>query len=218
MIPLHDDNPTRTFSFCTILMILTNGSVFCYQWTLHTSHQEAAFLWQFAMIPHQILGSASLGEYKTLITSMFLHAGLLHLLGNMLYLWIFGNNIEDTLGHFRFLVFYLLCGLAAAGAHLLSNPQSTIPTVGASGAISGILGAYLILHPQARVLTLVPLGFFTRLIYLPAWFFLIVWFGMQLLSGWVNVGSKQVGGVAWWAHIGGFIAGIVLAPLLKLRK
>ena len=149
-------------------------------------------------------------------TSMFLHGGWLHLIGNMLYLWIFGNNIEDAMGHVRYLIFYLVCGVAASFSHILSDAQSVIPSIGASGAISGVLGAYLLLYPRAKVLVLVPLGFFTQLMHIPASIVLGLWFLLQLLSSAMSGG--QGGGVAWWAHIGGFVAGVLLVALFKKRK
>jgi membrane associated rhomboid family serine protease len=147
-----------------------------------------------------------------LLTSMFLHGGWLHFLGNMLYLWVFGDNIEDRIGHFGFLGFYLTCGLAAAFLHIFTNTASIVPTVGASGAIAGVLGAYLVLFPGARVLTLVPIFFFFQLIELPALVFLGFWFVMQFFSGAMSLaaGEQQMGGTAWWAHIGGFVTGIGL--------
>jgi membrane associated rhomboid family serine protease len=155
----------------------------------------------------------------TLLTSMFIHGGFLHLLGNMLYLWIFGNNIEDLLGPIRFVLFYVVCGLAAAATHILSNPGSVIPTVGASGAVAGVLGAYLIAHPRARVMTLVFLGFFIRVMLLPASLLLVFWFLIQLFSGVASISTGVHGsGVAWFAHIGGFIAGVLLVKLMARNR
>ena len=151
----------------------------------------------------------------TLFTSMFLHGGFMHLAGNMLYLWIFGNNVEDSMGHVRFVIFYLLCGVAAALAQAWPNPDSTIPMIGASGAISGVLGAYLLLFPRARVLVLIPLGAFSRIVYVPAMFVLGFWFVLQLINTALSEGGQ--GGVAFGAHIGGFVAGMVLIPLFKHR-
>jgi membrane associated rhomboid family serine protease len=145
---------------------------------------------------------------------MFLHGGWMHLIGNMLYLWIFGNNVEDVMGHVRFVYFYVLCGILAALSHALIDPSSTIPMVGASGAISGILGAYLLLFPRAQVLVLIPLGIFTRIMYVPAGFVLGMWFVLQLLSGGLSLG-RQGGGVAFFAHVGGFVAGLALIGLFK---
>ncbi|TDA35393.1 MAG: rhomboid family intramembrane serine protease, partial [Hadesarchaea archaeon] len=150
-------------------------------------------------------------ELHTLFTSMFLHGGFLHIGGNMLYLWIFGDNIEDTFGRKRFLVFYFLCGLAASFSHLLSNPSSTIPAIGASGAISGVLGAYLVLYPRARVLTAVMYFYFIRVIKIPAFFFLGFWFILQVLSASLFLLAGAPSEVAYWAHIGGFLAGVIMA-------
>jgi membrane associated rhomboid family serine protease len=151
---------------------------------------------------------------------MFLHGGWLHLGGNMLYLWIFGDNVEDRLGHVRFLLFYLACGLAAALAQIYVNPTSTIPMVGASGAVAGVLGAYLVLLPQAQVLALIPIIFFFQLVELPAFLFLLFWFLMQFLNGAASIATTQAttGGVAWWAHIGGFVSGMALGFLLPKHK
>jgi membrane associated rhomboid family serine protease len=156
----------------------------------------------------------------TLLTSLFLHGGWLHVGGNMLYLWIFGDNVEDRLGRIRFLVFYLLCGVAASGVHILANPHSTVPTIGASGAIAGVLGAYLLLYPGARVLTLIPLGFYLQVVQLPAFFFLGFWFLIQFISGAASLAARGggAGGIAWWAHIGGFAAGIILQFVFRKRQ
>jgi membrane associated rhomboid family serine protease len=219
MIPLRDDNPTRTTPFVTIGLIAANILVFLYQLSL-PPREAKIFVYQFAAIPAVIFGNehlppgiAAIPPTLTLLTSMFLHGGLMHLGGNMLYLWIFGNNIEDAMGHTRFVVFYLLCGLLASLAHAFSNLGSEIPSLGASGAISGVLGAYLLLYPRAQVLMLIPLGFFMRLMYIPAAFALGIWFVLQVISG--TFSGTQGGGVAWWAHIGGFLAGMALIGLFK---
>jgi membrane associated rhomboid family serine protease len=159
-------------------------------------------------------------RFVPLFTSMFLHGGWLHIGGNMLYLWIFGDNIEDRLGHFTFLLFYVACGLAAALAQIYINPTSKIPMVGASGAVAGVLGGYLVLFPHARVLALIPILFFFQIVEVPALVFLLFWFLMQFLSGAIAVTAalSEGGGVAWWAHIGGFVSGIALAFLLPKRK
>jgi membrane associated rhomboid family serine protease len=180
-----------------------------------------SFVMAAAFVPARYTsGGLSLGELGpglgSALVSMFLHGGWGHLLGNMLFLWIFGDNVEDRLGHVRYLIFYLLSGYAATFAHLWAGPGSTVPAIGASGAISGVLGAYLFLHPKARVQTLLILGFFIRLIYVPAWVFLPLWFLIQLFSGAASLGARaaETGGVAWFAHIGGFIAGPLLLLLL----
>ena len=169
------------------------------------------------MVPASLLQAhiSGTGGYFTPLSSMFLHGGWMHLLGNMLYLWIFGNNIEDCMGHLRFIVFYIVVGLTAAGTHLTLNPTSTIPTIGASGAVSGILGAYLVLCPQARIQTLIILGWFFRIVYLPAWVLLIFWIGLQFLNQALEPGDAMTGGVAYAAHIGGFLAGFALILLFR---
>jgi membrane associated rhomboid family serine protease len=217
LIPLRDINPTNRFAIVTFTLIVLNIVVFIYELTLGAMGGKE-FLVSFALIPkHLFYPETSLGGIipatATLITSMFLHGGLLHISGNMLYLWIFGNNVEDDTGRVRFLVFYLLCGLIAATAHAFMNRSSLTPMIGASGAISGVLGAYVLLYPRARVVTLVMLGFYIRTIEIPAMIVLGFWFVMQFLSALLSGGSA--GGVAWYAHIAGFIAGMLLIGLFK---
>lgn len=216
MIPLRDDNPTRSFPAVTVGLIAINVLVFLREVTLSPPALDA-FFEAYAMVPDQFLHASSGATYRTLLTSMFLHGGWMHLIGNMLYLWIFGNNVEDAMGRVRYVIFYLVCGAAAAGAHLISDPRSDIPMVGASGAISGVLGAYLLLYPHARVLTLVPLGFYSRMIHLPSWTLLVFWFVIQIFSGWASGGAQEAG-VAWWAHVGGFVAGFALIGIFKRRE
>ena len=218
MIPLHDDNPTELAPFVTVAFIVACVLVFLYQASL-PPHPSETFVFQYGAIPALVFGRADLPDtmavavptYMTLITSMFLHGGWMHLLGNMLYLWIFGNNIEDVMGHARFVVFYTTCGIVAALSHALTDPSSTIPMIGASGAISGVLGAYVLLFPRAHVLVLMPGIGMTRV---AAGFVLGMWFVMQLLSGGMSLGGKG-GGVAFFAHIGGFLAGMALIGLFK---
>jgi len=218
LLPLKDENPTSSFPLVTIGLILTNVFVFFHQITLDFA-QSQHFIFQWGAIPYQITHGVVVRVVPlipiplTLFSSMFLHGGFLHILGNMLYLWIFGNNIEDTLGHFRFFLFYLVCGLLAGLAQIFSDPQSTLPMVGASGAIAGILGGYLLLFPGARVLTLVFIFIFIRIIRLPALIILGFWFFVQLLG----VGGAREGGVAWFAHIGGFITGLILVKVFQPR-
>ena len=221
MIPLRDVGMGRvTPPVVNVLLIAANVLMFLFELSL--GGRLDAFVMSAAFVPARYTGGGSLlGELapglSAALVSMFLHGGWGHLLGNMLFLWIFGDNVEDRLGHVRYLVFYLLSGFAATFAHLWASPGSTVPAVGASGAISGVLGAYLFLHPQARIQTLLILGFFIRLIYVPAWVFLPLWFLMQLLSGAASLGARttaETGGVAWFAHIGGFIAGPLLLFLL----
>jgi membrane associated rhomboid family serine protease len=214
MIPLRDTNRSRTIPFITILFIVLNGVVFLFELSLGRQLTKLFFI--FGVVPSHYFSSqywertGLLVGLLPLLTSMFLHGGWLHFLGNMLYLWIFGDNVEDRLGHWRFIVFYLVCGLAAALLHIITNPSSKLPTVGASGAIAGVLGAYLVLYPGSRVLTLVPILFFFQLIELPALLFLGFWFVMQFFSGAMSLtAGGDVGGTAWWAHIGGFCAGIL---------
>ena len=190
-------------------------------WQLSLGRGQEAAVYALGVIPAVLFDEARLvselewvAPALTPITSMFLHGGILHLAGNMLYLWIFGNNIEDAMGHARFIVFYLLCGVAAVFAQALPDTSSTIPMIGASGAISGVLGAYLLLYPHARVLVLIPLGFFLHTMRLKAGIVLGIWFAMQVIS---SLASGDGPGVAWNAHIGGFVAGIVLLPIFKRR-
>jgi len=217
MIPLHDDNPTERPPVVTIAFIATCILVFFYQASLPPQPGEA-LVFQYGAIPALIFGRADLPEgfvsippYATLLTSMFLHGGWMHLIGNMLYLWVFGNNIEDVMGHAKYIVFYLACGILAAMSHALTDTSSAVPMVGASGAISGVLGAYGLLFPRAHVLVLIPGLGMTRV---AAGIVLGMWFVMQLLSGGMSIGS-QGGGVAFFAHIGGFIAGMALIGLFK---
>lgn len=222
MIPLRDENPTRTFPFVTILIIAANAVIFLYQVSLGPHLEQ--FIAAFAAVPSAVThfqnpeSPSALPPFLTLITSMFLHGGFLHVAGNMLFLWIFGNNIEDTVGHGRFIIFYLLCGLAAGFLQVAMTPHSTIPLVGASGAISGVMGAYVVLFPRAKILTLIFLGFFIRVIRVPAYFFLFFWFAIQLMSAFFAAGSPDQGGVAFFAHIGGFVAGIGLVKLFEQKK
>jgi rhomboid family protein len=221
LIPLRDDNPTRSTPVVSYGIIGACVLVYLWQATLGPSAGQAA-VYALGLVPAVLLQGASLPPEIALIpptatvfTSMFLHGGWLHLIGNMLYLWIFADNIEDSMGHGRFIVFYLLCGIAAALAQALPAPGSEIPMVGASGAISGVLGAYLILHPRAHVLVLVPLGVFSQITRLPAVLVLGLWFLLQLIS---EIGAPEGAGVAFRAHIGGFMAGMALIPFFKYRR
>ena len=225
MIPLKDLNQRRTFPIVTVSLIAVNVAVFLYQITL-PPQAMTEFVMAYAMVPAKLdqalAGPAGVPLQAALLpflTSMFLHGGWLHIIGNMWFLWIFGDNIEDQLGHFQYLVFYLLCGFAAALAHIVLNAGSNLPTVGASGAISGVMGAYLLLFPRAKVLTLVVLIVFFTFWWLPAWVFLLYWFALQILSGAQTVGhvGQETGGVAVWAHVGGFVAGLILIKVLPQR-
>jgi len=218
MIPLHDDNPTATLPLLTVVLIV--ACVLVFFWQLSLGPQQARIVYALGVIPAVLFGHLQLPEAIALVTpsatvfsSMFLHGGWMHLIGNMLYLWVFGNNIEDAMGHVRFIVFYLLCGMAAVFAQALPDPQSQIPMIGASGAISGVLGAYLLLYPHARVLVAIPFGFYLHTMQIKASWVLGFWFVMQLISSVANAG--QQGGVAFGAHIGGFVAGMLLLPLFK---
>ncbi len=222
MIPLRDDNPTTIRPIVTVGLIALNVLVFLYQISLGP-RTGGLFVYQYGAIPAVIFGSQALPSELVAIpasfsifTSIFLHGGFMHLIGNMLYLWIFGNNIEDSMNHGRFIVFYLITGVIASMTHFLMDVTSEIPTIGASGAISGILGAYILLYPRARVLVLIPLGYFMRIMYIPAGFVLGFYFILQLFQGTLSLGQNS-GGVAWFAHIGGFLAGLLLVGLFKQR-
>ena len=221
MIPLHDDNPTEILPALTVAIIAACVLVFLWETSLGPERIEGA-VYSLGVIPAVLLDRVQLPPElalvppgATILTSMFLHGGFMHLAGNMLYLWIFGNNVEDAMGHVRFAVFYLVCGIAAVFGQVVQNPGSEVPMIGASGAISGILGAYLLLYPQARVLVLIPLGFVMQTVRLPAGWVLGFWFVAQLASSALSSGEA---GVAWFAHIGGFIAGMALIPIFKRRN
>ena len=216
MIPIRDQIPTRRVPFVNYILIAANILVFVLQW-LAGANQET-LVYQFALIPSAFNDGIGFSDFSTIFTSMFMHAGLAHLGGNMLYLWIFGDNVEDSMGHSRFLLFYLLGGLIASLAHIFTNPASQIPTVGASGAIAAVLGAYLVLYPNSKVLTIIPLGFFLRMTMVPAAIVLGLWFVLQLFSGVLSMGGPDVGGVAFWAHIGGFVAGVILAKIFSKKR
>ena len=218
MIPLKDDNPTKIFPIVTIGIIAANILVFIYQLSLGAGYEK--FIFTYGAFPYEITHSVDIGPpvqmpvFFTVYSSMFMHGGFMHIIGNMLYLWIFGNNIEDSMGHIRFIFFYLICGTVASLTHIFLAPNSKIPMVGASGAVSGILGAYLLLFPHARILTLVTFGFFVRMIKIPAMVVLGFWIVLQFLNSTVASGSEG-GGVAWFAHIGGFFAGLILINFFK---
>ena len=222
MIPLHDDNPVDITPVFTYLFIGVCVLVFLWQFSLPPQLGQAA-VYSLGAIPAVLLTKVSLPPelvvvppVVTIFTSMFMHGGFMHLAGNMLYLWIFGNNIEDAMGHFRFIIFYLLCGIAAVAGQILQNPDSQIPMIGASGAISGVLGAYLLLYPHARVLVAIPLGYILHTVRLPAGWVLGLWFVVQIFSS--LAADPDSAGVAWFAHIGGFIAGMALVPVFKQKK
>jgi len=226
VIPYKDENPTVLTPIVTIGIIAVNVLAWLFVQGAGSGEAVAASVCQLGMIPAELFGTVPPGtrvplgpglacvidtpHYATVLTSMFMHGGWLHIIGNMWFLWVFGNNIEDSMGHARFVVFYLLCGVVAAGTQLLADPQSRVPMVGASGAISGVLGAYMLIYPRVRVHTLVTLGFFVTSVALPAYVMLGYWFVLQLLLGTV---SRTTGGIAVWAHVGGFLAGVALIKL-----
>jgi membrane associated rhomboid family serine protease len=224
MFPLKDDLPTRSAPVVTVGLIALNALVFFYQVSLEIgspgegARVAQAFVMEFGLIPCRLTGACQMpGDLPspvfTIFSSMFLHGSFFHIAGNMLYLWIFGNNVEDTLGHGRFILFYLASGMAAAATQTMVGPASRVPMIGASGAISGVLGAYFLLFPQANVLTLIVFGFFWRIVSIPALVVLGFWMVVQILNGLGSFGAG--GGVAWFAHIGGFLAGMGLVLLLR---
>ena len=224
MIPYKDENPTLLTPVVTLGIIALNLIAWLFIEGAGAGEAVAASVCQLGMIPAELTRAVPSGtpvpglaciidtpHYITVITSMFLHGGWLHIIGNMWFLWVFGNNIEDSTGHARFAVFYLICGVVAAGTQLLADPHSRVPMVGASGAISGVLGAYILLYPRVRVHTLLPLGFFVTTVALPAYVMLGYWFVLQVVLG--LAGPRGAGGIAVWAHVGGFVAGVVLIKL-----
>ena len=218
-IPLKDLNPSRTYPFVNITLILANIAVFIYELGLEATLPNRAYealLLSYSTVPARfpafLMGHASFeGSFMPLVTSMFLHSGFLHLAGNMLFLWIFGDNVEDFFGHVGYLFFYLACGVGAGLLHVLFNLHSNVPALGASGAISGVMGSYILLYPRAQVLTLV----FIFPLPVPAVIFLGLWYVMQFLAGISTIGVKVTGGVAVWAHVGGFLLGVLLTLLAR---
>ncbi len=209
MIPIRDHIPTRRVPVVTYTLIAANFAVFLFELLL-SPRSRLLFTYAFGAVPYYITHAWGVSAALTLVTSMFLHGGWLHILGNMLYLWIFGNNIEDAMGRLGFTVFYFACGLVAGLAQVYAGPNSRVPGIGASGAIAGVLGAYLLLYPRARIDTLFIIGFFIQIGSVPAVIVLGFWFVLQLLNGALSIGVAQSGGVAWFAHIGGFAAGLIL--------
>ncbi len=216
MFPLRDSTPSGSFPIVTFILIIVNTLVFLYELSLGSYLEH--FVTVYGLTPahvtafHHFPGGFSRNVMIPMFTSIFMHGGWMHLIGNMWFLWIFGDNIEDRLGHFKYLIFYLLCGIGATLIHVIFHPASNMPTIGASGAISGVLGAYLISYPHARVYTLLFIFVIVRFVELPAFLFLILWFGFQLVSGAAEFGAaaKDTAGVAYWAHMGGFVIGIAL--------
>lgn len=223
MIPIRDKTPSRTFPFVNIGLIITNILVFTYEISLGqemgpfvemSGIRPARMIWLLNNQPINVPGIVF-----PFLSSMFVHGGWFHIIGNMWYLWIFGDNVEDRMGHSRYLIFYLLCGMAAGVTHVYFNQASNIPTVGASGAIAGVMGAYLMLYPLGKVSTLVPIFFFITFIDVPALFFLGIWIILQFVQGTISTTiSQDTAGVAWWAHLGGFFAGAILIFAFRRYK
>ena len=220
MIPLADDNPTRSTPVITYIFIASCVAIFLWQLSLGPNVKVA--IYALGVIPASLLQGALLptelrwvSPEMTVVTSMFLHGGFMHLIGNMLYLWVFGDNIEDILGKPVFIIFYCVCGVVAALSQALPDPSSTIPMIGASGAISGVLGAYIVFFPKRSVRVAIPFGFFIQVLKLPAFVVLIFWFVLQLING---AAGGSGGGIAFGAHIGGFVAGVILAPALAVMS
>jgi len=219
LIPYKDDNPTSLTPFVTIGIIVLNVLVFVAELMQGAGMKEVTYA--YGAIPHSLMTFEKIQPIHpalTVFSSMFMHGGLFHLGGNMLYLWIFGNNIEDRLGHVRFIVFYLFCGVAAAYSHAFTAPQSMIPMIGASGAVSGILGAYVVLFPKAKVHTLLFLGFFVTTVQIPALIVIVFWAIIQFINGAISSRLHEGGGVAWFAHIGGFLIGLATIILWLPRR
>jgi membrane associated rhomboid family serine protease len=222
MFPLKDNIQARNFPIVNIGLIIINIIFFIYQ--MSYGHRVDQLIFTFGFIPARFLAQQANSwlnpaGFLPVFSSMFLHANLIHLISNMWMLWIFGDNVEDCMGHGRYLLFFLLCGVASVAAQAIANPQSAIPMIGASGAISGVLGAYFLTYPHARILTLLPIFILIYLIELPAYFFLGFWFVMQFLQGSLySLNSDQIGGgVAWWAHVGGFTAGVLLLQVFRCK-
>lgn len=217
MIPLKDNIAHKRFPYVNWALIFINVLVFIYELSLGSSLNQ--FINQFGIIPTHILADSglTLSKITPLFSSMFMHTGLLHIGGNLLFLFIFGDNVEDSMGHFRYFIFFILVGVLSGLAHVYANPSSAIPSLGASGAVSGVLGAYFLLYPTARIATLIFLLFFFWVVEVPAWIFLGLWFFLQALSG-ANTINKSGGGVAFWAHIGGFVSGYLLILFFRRRS
>ncbi len=228
MIPFRDNQASRRLTFINVLLIVANIAVFVYEASLGGGIES--FIYQYAMIPARLTsaleGTRELVRLpyapgappalETIITSMFLHGGILHLAGNMLYLFIFGAAVEEAMGHLRYLFFYLICGIASALAMAAFTPHSAVPVIGASGAIAGILGAYFVLYPRAKISTILPIFILMYFVEIPAIVYLLIWFVAQLYAG-LSQNPEVAGGVAWWAHVGGFLVGMLLGPMLATR-
>ena len=219
MIPYRDDNPIHIIPFSTILIISLNMLVFIMQ--LFSGEDSRSIVYSYGAIPQNIIGFQSnqpIPAYLTILTSMFMHGGVFHIAWNMLYFWIFGNNIEERLGHIRFILFYLFCGVVAALSHILLSPDSNVPMIGASGAVSGMLGAYILLFPMAQVRTIVLLGFYITVVRIPALIVIGFWAIIQVVSGLLSQGNAAQGGIAFFAHVGGFVAGLFTIKLWQPRR
>lgn len=221
MLPIRDNIKSASFPLFAVSLIVANFFVF-YREIILSDQELNSFILTYGLVPASFMdnlnrGFTTLSAWSPLLTNLFLHGGWMHIIGNMWYIWIFGDNVEDRLGHMRFLLFYLLCGIAANLTHIFIDPGSTVPTIGASGAISGILGAYLVTFPWARVLTLIPIFFFIQFVEIPALIFLGLWFFIQLQYGTASL-LMTGANIAWWAHIGGFIAGMILIKLMAPRR
>ena len=212
MIPLRDTQPSYTFHFVTVAIIVLNVAAFLYEFSMDP-YELNFFIAHYGVIPTRF-------QWMDVLTSIFLHGGWMHLIGNMWFLWIYGDNVEDILGHSQYLLFYLLCGLAATMVHVAFNADSRVPTIGASGAIAGVMGAYVVKFPHSRITTLVPITIFLTTVDIPAYFILLYWFVIQFFSGVGSVGHSHLsqGGVAWFAHIGGFLAGVALILVMRTEK
>ncbi|MDP8207576.1 MAG: rhomboid family intramembrane serine protease [Candidatus Electryonea clarkiae] len=225
IIPIRDINPSKTFPIVTLIIIAANAVIFIAEITL-PSKQLSAFFMDFGFIPARATGLAEefptgslLHSFTTLFTCMFVHAGWAHAIGNMWILWLFGDNVEDRLGHLTFLIFYISAGLAAGITHLFMHPASTIPAIGASGAVAGVMAAYVLMYPKARIVMLFWFFFiFIKTFLISAWVFIGIWFAIQLFSGVGSLASGQAGGIAFWAHIGGFSAGVFMIVINRIRK
>ena len=234
MFPYHDENQTQRFAYVTLLLITLNVLVWLFVQGAGSGRALLASVCNLGLIPGELTGLVPPGrgfpigeglvcltdpgrQTSNLLTSMFLHGSWMHLLGNMWFLWLFGNNVEDSMTRPRFVAFYLLCGVGAVLAQVAADPASEVPMVGASGAISGVMGAYLVLFPRVRVFTMVPLGFFVTSMALPAWAMLIYWAFLQFAGGLTSIFAERAGGVAFWAHLGGFLAGVALIKVFERR-
>lgn len=218
MLPLKDINPSRSRAYVTWTLIAINVILFLFELALDGMGQLDSLIYSFGVVPARFVESPFSADLLTVFSSMFLHGGWTHLLGNMLYLWIFGDNVEDRMGHLRFLMFYLIGGVVASAAQVMIAPDSDIPMVGASGAIAAVLGAYIVEFPRARVRSLVTLGYFIRLVNVPALVVLGMWFVLQFFSGFLSISAASLGGVAYFAHIGGFVAGLLMVKPFTIGR